>query len=218
MRGAIERLKSIGLGFGILILSIATAAWIASFAFTAYATLGTDATGGVGVLFAHGDLLLNWGPPSWVSGASPRGFGITVRAGSPRLRSDEPFMFLYWPLESISWPLTPKRPWTVSARHGDGFVQPSEKLEWQRAGFGYKTEWAYWSSMTANIYCHDLYIAWWWMVLIVALPWLVLFDRARRKRRLIHRIRMGGCPTCGYDLRASKDRCPECGTPIPAAS
>jgi hypothetical protein len=52
------------------------------------------------------------------------------------------------------------------------------------------------------------------LMLLSILPilWLAgLVGSACAKRRLRHRL----CPVCGYDLRASTDRCPECGTPIP---
>lgn len=52
-----------------------------------------------------------------------------------------------------------------------------------------------------------------WSVLVVTLifpiswlPW--------RIRRYIRLKRLGLCPNCGYDLRMSSDKCPECGQPV----
>jgi hypothetical protein len=55
----------------------------------------------------------------------------------------------------------------------------------------------------------------WFIETILILPPALWFSRQVRRRR---RTRLGHCLRCGYDLRASVSRCPECGTPIPDRS
>jgi hypothetical protein len=51
---------------------------------------------------------------------------------------------------------------------------------------------------------------WFVIALFTVLPVVSAFVFARKRSRRHH----NRCLACGYDLRASIDRCPECGTPI----
>jgi hypothetical protein len=71
-----------------------------------------------------------------------------------------------------------------------------------------------WQRTTGRQYWRDydqrrLWIRYWMLaVLAGAWPTTALLVRHVHSRR----ARAGLCPACGYDLRATPDRCPECGT------
>jgi hypothetical protein len=51
-----------------------------------------------------------------------------------------------------------------------------------------------------------------WLLFLLNAPWPLWW--LARRRKLSIRRRRGLCTQCGYDIRASTDRCPECGEAI----
>ena len=51
-----------------------------------------------------------------------------------------------------------------------------------------------------------------WSLLLLLAPWPLWHVRTVRRDGPGRRRRLGLCMSCGYDLRASADLCPECGT------
>jgi hypothetical protein len=77
---------------------------------------------------------------------------------------------------------------------------------WAHAGFRYIRQTA------AGLRRWNVVLPYWAIVALASV--LPAASLARRLTRAP--VAPGVCSLCGYDLRASRDRCPECGTPIPS--
>ncbi len=109
------------------------------------------------------------------------------------------------PLEEF-YPSTWAYGWQWDAYEASEFI---DYYEYSRFGFGYSPLLQWPLSASVNISSWSIGVPHWFIALLcLPLP-LIAFRRWRRKRRI---EREGLCHVCGYDLRASVDRCPECGT------
>ena len=79
------------------------------------------------------------------------------------------------------------------------FPKPDEAT--MRWGFG----WQRFASTSS------VYVPYWFLMLVALVQPALMIARRHRARR---GVRLGLCGVCGYDLRASRERCPECGTAI----
>jgi hypothetical protein len=64
---------------------------------------------------------------------------------------------------------------------------------------------------------HYVTVPIWLLALVTALLPTLWLAQAMRRREHRRRLAANRCIVCGYDLRATPDRCPECGT-IPTGS
>jgi hypothetical protein len=146
-------------------------------------------TGDVVLLVAGGTSRMT--QSNWVigSGGGGLGFVVTHGSGSDVDAPGQP--------HGLRWRKVP--PLYAGGRwSGDSF--------WNRRGF-------YWFDQTGNSFAgivdlHGVVVpAWFVFLLATSLPAARLLSHLRRWRR----YRAGTCRHCGYDLRASPGRCPECG-------
>ena len=86
--------------------------------------------------------------------------------------------------------------------HGD------ETAVWGQRVFGYESQTMH---GPRSIMAWSTVIISHWIVIIATMP-LTVVGMFRLFRRALHARPSGTCFSCGYDLRATPERCPECGT------
>jgi hypothetical protein len=106
-------------------------------------------------------------------------------------------------------PQVPRGWWHESRSSPESYHRLPHSI-WGRLGFC-RTQWTDTDSYIFSLEQVNYWCPHWALALPLALSpawWAIQYVRHR------NRARAAICQTCGYDLRATPDLCPECGTPV----
>lgn len=105
--------------------------------------------------------------------------------------------------------------WSLSSRSLPPFWDTNDpQIGYHRfAGFAWGEVWVPLASGNTTLSFHVppyrlIAVPYWFIATLLSLPLIRALIASRRRRR---RIARQLCPDCGYDLRATPGRCPECG-------
>ena len=147
----------------------------------------------------------------WVRSYDPGDFATYY--DSPKhvefLSSDGLLRVSWGSLTSKEYP--PEPGWDVSfwRRDGGHLAVKADLRSGTTMGFRYER----WRRQTADLAADArmITIPYWSIAAVCAVGPVVVLWRWRRER---HRVARGRCRACGYDLRATPGRCPECGMAV----
>jgi hypothetical protein len=180
-----RRLFNFGCVLSLALLPAVVAIWVRSYA--ALDSLTLTRRFGDPDASGHGYTSLSL---SWMLGTVSLGGGTVL----DRLPPDE--RIFTWGSTRASMLLRRESPWLQ-------FRSTYSSVREKPAGWSRGTVLRYWR---VTVPCWAPALA----ALVLPASWLA---RRLAARRCTRRAALGRCTRCGYDLRNSPDRCPECGTP-----
>ncbi|MDB5293312.1 MAG: hypothetical protein JWL69_4553 [Phycisphaerales bacterium] len=129
---------------------------------------------------------------------------LWVRSYRPTVRAGDADALDLTHAEPYYWIIANRGRFTFCRQMGKDWDQP--KPVFRLLGIEFAGSWVGKSSLV------NLFIPFWMLAGLTALPSLVSLRGWVKLRARRGRERAGCCANCGYDLRASPGRCPECGS------